>query len=101
MSHDSDVAANNNQLGHQTMAATTTGLPPLHGHQGQPNQQNPLADTLSALTADPNFTAALAAAITSLIGNSHQNSAPNNNISQNVNSNNNPSVTTSNNNNSH
>ncbi|KAL6954857.1 hypothetical protein U1Q18_047613 [Sarracenia purpurea var. burkii] len=31
-------------------------------------QQNSLADTVNALTADPNFTAALAAAISSLIG---------------------------------
>lgn len=42
----------------------------------QPNQQVSLADTVSAITADPNFTAALATAITSIIGGSN---SPNNN----------------------
>ncbi|CAN4103520.1 unnamed protein product [Withania somnifera] len=37
-----------------------------------PSNHNPLADTVNALTNDPNFTAALAAAITSLIGNNGQ-----------------------------
>lgn len=45
-------------------------------HHSQPQQQhNSFADTLSAataaITADPNFTAALAAAITSIMGVSH------------------------------
>ncbi|CAI9784421.1 unnamed protein product [Fraxinus pennsylvanica] len=70
---------------------------PVAMHQGQQNQ---LADTMYTLAADPNFTAALAAAITSLIGNSHPNNA--NNIATNVaattTSNNGGSVTTSNNN---
>lgn len=64
------------------------------GQQSQPaSQQNPLADSLAAATAaiaaDPNFTAALAAAITSIIGGAHQN---------NVNSTNNAQTTTSNSN---
>ncbi|XP_027062546.1 probable WRKY transcription factor 31 [Coffea arabica] len=86
MSQDSDAA----HLGHQVPQ-----LPPLH--QGQ---QNPLADTVTALTADPNFTAALAAAITTIIGNPQSTHAANNsslNITTNT-SNNNGSVTTSNNN---
>ncbi|KAL3509814.1 hypothetical protein ACH5RR_029215 [Cinchona calisaya] len=89
MSQDSEAAAAH--MGHQLP-------PPLH--QGQ---QNPLADTVTALTADPNFTAALAAAITSLIGNSHSNNATNSNIpnittTTGTTSNNNGSVTTSANN---
>lgn len=79
------------QLGHQVPQ-----LPQFH--QGQ---QNPLADTVTALTADPNFTAALAAAITSLIGNPHSTNAANNNnpnTTTTTASNNNGSVTTSNNN---
>ncbi|KAG6785234.1 hypothetical protein POTOM_010964 [Populus tomentosa] len=67
------------------------------GHQSQPalqqGQQTALADSLttatSAIAADPNFTAALAAAITSIIGGAHQ---------TNINSINNVQTTTSNNN---
>lgn len=44
-----------------------------------PSNHNPLADTVNALTNDPNFTAALAAAITSLIGNSGQSNNGTNN----------------------
>lgn len=49
-------------------------------HQGQQQHSQPssFADTVSAITADPTFTAALAAAITSIIGGS---SHPNNNSS--------------------
>ncbi|OAY33078.1 hypothetical protein MANES_13G068100v8 [Manihot esculenta] len=53
----------NNKLGHQSQAAA------INQQQGH---QNSLADTVTAATAaiaaDPNFTAALAAAITSIIG---------------------------------
>ncbi|XVF20991.1 hypothetical protein REPUB_Repub12eG0052100 [Reevesia pubescens] len=56
---------------------------PQLGHQLQQGQQNSFSDTVNAATAaiaaDPNFTAAVAAAITSIIGNSHSNSVPNNN----------------------
>ncbi|XP_021274893.1 probable WRKY transcription factor 31 [Herrania umbratica] len=56
---------------------------PQSGQQLPQGQQNSLADTVSAATAaiaaDPNFTAALAAAITSIIGSSHPNNVPNNN----------------------
>ncbi|CAH9082276.1 unnamed protein product [Cuscuta europaea] len=53
-------------------------------HQQQPRMQPPMyADTLSAataaITADPNFTAALAAAITSIMNGSQPNNASNNN----------------------
>ncbi|VVA17585.1 PREDICTED: probable WRKY mRNAion factor [Prunus dulcis] len=69
------------QLGHQQQP----------GHQGQ--QQNSLADTVTAATAaiaaDPNFTAALAAAITSIIGNAHPNNNSNNGTNPATNSNNN------------
>ncbi|TKY53991.1 WRKY transcription factor 6 [Spatholobus suberectus] len=52
----------------------------------QPSQQVSLADTVSAITADPNFTAALAAAITSIIGGVNpNNNANNNNTSSNPN----------------
>lgn len=84
-SQDSEAA----HMDHQVLQ-----LPPLH--QGQ---HNPLADTVTALAADPNFTAALAAAITSIIGNSHSNNATHNNPNiTTTTSNNNGSVTTSANN---
>uniref|UniRef100_A0A5B6ZKV7 Putative WRKY transcription factor 31 n=1 Tax=Davidia involucrata TaxID=16924 RepID=A0A5B6ZKV7_DAVIN len=73
-----------NQLGHQT-------------------QENLLADTVTAITGDPNFTAALAAAITSIIGGGHHpNNVSNNNtnIATTTTSNNNGSVTITSNNNS-
>lgn len=86
MSHDSHEAAANQLLGNQS------------AHQ---EQQNPLADTVTALTADPNFTAVLAAAITSLIGNSHPNAAANkihNNVTTSTTTTT-PNTTTPNNNN--
>ncbi|KAK8517815.1 hypothetical protein V6N12_016655 [Hibiscus sabdariffa] len=56
---------------------------PQMNHQLQQGQQNSLADTVNAATAaiaaDPNFTAALAAAITSIIGSSHTSNVANNN----------------------
>ncbi|XWS47423.1 hypothetical protein CRYUN_Cryun14cG0150800 [Craigia yunnanensis] len=56
---------------------------PQLGQQLQQGQQKSLADTVNAATAaiaaDPNFTAALAAAITSIIESSHPNNVPNNN----------------------
>ncbi|KAM7492356.1 hypothetical protein LguiA_035277 [Lonicera macranthoides] len=70
------------QLGHQQ--------PPMH-HHAQPNS---VADTVTALTADPNFAAALAAAISSIIGGS-QNTVATTPTTRN----NNGSVTKSNNNN--
>lgn len=55
----------------------------LQHHSHQPQQHTSFADTLSAataaITADPNFTAALAAAITSIIGSSHPTTTTNNN----------------------
>lgn len=58
----------NSQLGHQVAAVQL--------HQ---TQQANLADSVSAataaITADPNFTAALAAAISSIIGGAHPNNA--------------------------
>ncbi|KAM2653189.1 hypothetical protein EV2_024859 [Malus domestica] len=61
------------------------------GHQSQPGQQQgSLADltaATAAIAADPNFTAALAAAITSIIGNAH----PNNDVA-------NPATNSNNNN---
>ncbi|KAK2970764.1 hypothetical protein RJ640_015913 [Escallonia rubra] len=80
------------QLGHQPQL-----LPQMH--QAQPSS---LADTVTALTTDPSFTAALAAAISSIMGGGSQ---PNNVANTNPNvttttttSNTNGSVTTSNNN---
>ncbi|KAE8725476.1 Aspartic proteinase A1 [Hibiscus syriacus] len=53
----------------------------LSGHLAQNQMRgHPVANTAAAITADPNFTAALVAAITSIIGNSHRdNSGGNNN----------------------
>ncbi|KAK1396117.1 WRKY domain-containing protein [Heracleum sosnowskyi] len=70
------------QLGNQAL-----GLPPMH-NQSQPGT---MADTVNALTSDPNFTAALAAAISSIFGGaSHANN--------NTNTNANVTTSTSNNN---
>ncbi|KAJ9560922.1 hypothetical protein OSB04_006082 [Centaurea solstitialis] len=73
------------------------GVPPLH-HQGA--SPAALADTVTALTADPNFSAALAAAISSVFGagGGGGGSQPNNGNVTATNSNNNGSATTSNNN---
>lgn len=73
------------------------------GQQSQPaSQQNPLADSLAAATAaiaaDPNFTAALAAAITSIIGGAHQNNINSTNNAQTTTSNGNGNITISNSN---
>ncbi|PHT43190.1 WRKY transcription factor 6 [Capsicum baccatum] len=66
-----------------------------------PSNHNPLADTVNALTNDPNFTAALAAAITSLIGNPGQsNNGTNNTPATTTTANNNNGSVTSNGNNS-
>ncbi|XP_042478174.1 probable WRKY transcription factor 31 [Macadamia integrifolia] len=62
-------------------------------HSQQPPQaaQPSLADAVSAataaITADPNFTAALAAAISSIIGGAHQSNSNNNNDNSNNNNN--------------
>nr|WCL15201.1 WRKY7699 [Atractylodes chinensis] len=77
------------------------GIPGLH-HQGA--SPAALADTVTALTADPNFSAALAAAISSVFGGGGGGSQPNSGGNTNngnvttTNSNNNGSATTSNNN---
>lgn len=81
------------QVSHQDIIEAAQ-LPPHHSQQ--PQQQHPsFADTLSAataaITADPNFTAALAAAITSIIGGSHPN-----NTSTTTNNNTNVNTTSSN-----
>ncbi|KAK5819875.1 hypothetical protein PVK06_024906 [Gossypium arboreum] len=74
---------------------------PQMSHQHQQGQQKSLADTVNAATAaiaaDPNFTAALAAAITSIIGSSHNNNVANNNganLTSATNSNGNVTTTT-------
>ncbi|XP_059661091.1 probable WRKY transcription factor 31 [Cornus florida] len=76
---DKEAAA---QLGQQL--TTSSSLPPLH----QTTQQNSLADTVTAITADPSFTAALAAAITSIIGGGGN---PNNSTNMNTTTSNNNS----------
>ncbi|KAL3821020.1 hypothetical protein ACJIZ3_006925 [Penstemon smallii] len=81
MSHDMD----------QGVHQLSPTLPPMH--RGQ------LSDTVNALANDPNFTAALAAAISSLIGGSYPNNGDNNtNDVVDTTSNNDESGTTSNNN---
>ncbi|XP_077252479.1 putative WRKY transcription factor 31 [Tasmannia lanceolata] len=54
-----------------------------------PPQPPSLAHTVSAITADPNFTAALAAAISSIIGGNNNNTATTSNNNSNSNNNNN------------
>ncbi|KAI3457344.1 hypothetical protein Pfo_014007 [Paulownia fortunei] len=81
------------QMSQEMDHGTNQLSPPLPSiHQGQQNQ---LSDTVNALATDPNFTAALAAAISSLIGGPNPNNGNNNAT---ITSNNNGSVTTSNNN---
>ncbi|KAE8701335.1 dienelactone hydrolase family protein [Hibiscus syriacus] len=68
---------------------------PQMNHHPQQGQQNSHADIVNAATAtDPNFTAALAAAITSIIGSSHTNNVANNNDVNPSITNNNGNVTT-------
>ncbi|KAK4439364.1 WRKY transcription factor 6 [Sesamum alatum] len=66
--------------------------PQLHQPQAHPLFSDTLSAATAAITADPNFTAALAAAISSIIGGSHQN-----NTNQST-PNNHPNVNTSNSN---
>ncbi|GLJ45049.1 hypothetical protein SUGI_0948270 [Cryptomeria japonica] len=58
-----------------------TAATPMGFNNGQSAQHPSLADTVTALTADPNFTTAIAAAITSLLQNNN-NANPNANNSQ-------------------
>ncbi|KAG8385765.1 hypothetical protein BUALT_Bualt03G0079300 [Buddleja alternifolia] len=94
MSHDGNINDAAQLQGHVSQH------PQLHQPQPQPQPQAHQfsADTLSAataaITADPNFTAALAAAISSIIGGSHPNN--NNNNQSSPNNNNNANVNTSN-----
>nr|XP_043620649.1 WRKY transcription factor 6-like [Erigeron canadensis] len=87
MSNDNEISGISTQL---------LGLPQLY-HQGA--SPGTLADTVTALTADPNFSAALAAAITSVFGGGSQpeNNGGSANYNGNV-TNNNGSATTTNNN---
>ncbi|KAK7320361.1 hypothetical protein VNO77_29770 [Canavalia gladiata] len=57
-----------------------TKLSALHESQGMDTVPS-FANTLNAITTDPNFTAALVAAITSIIGTSHSNTNATNNTS--------------------
>lgn len=76
------------QLAHQSP------LPPLHQAQ-QPTFSDTVNAATAAITADPNFTAALVAAITSIIGGGHPNNNNNNNTTT---TNGNANITTSNSN---
>ncbi|GAV73212.1 WRKY domain-containing protein [Cephalotus follicularis] len=72
--------------------------PPQQLHQAQhPSLADTVTAATAAITSDPNFTAALAAAITSIIGGAHQNGNTNTNTTNNSNAN----ITTSNNNSNH
>ncbi|KAJ6680471.1 WRKY TRANSCRIPTION FACTOR 36-RELATED [Salix purpurea] len=86
MSHDTEAS----RLGQQSQPASQQG------------QQNSLADSLTAATAaiaaDPNFTAALAAAITSIIGGAHQNNINSTNNAQTTAINSNGNISNSNSN---
>ncbi|KAE9594700.1 hypothetical protein Lal_00043100 [Lupinus albus] len=75
---------------HQVGSSQVPPLAPRTNLQIQPNQQQPsLADTVSAataaITADPNFTAMLAAAISSIIGGAHGNNNNGDNNNPNIN----------------
>lgn len=104
LSQPQNLPINNNNNNNPSAAAAAALLPQIFGQalynqskfsglqmsqemEHQPNNQlphqGPLADTVNALTTDPNFTAALAAAISSFIGGSN----PNNNAGSTSNNN--------------
>ncbi|KAL0286191.1 UNVERIFIED_CONTAM: WRKY transcription factor 6 [Sesamum angustifolium] len=85
MSQESNDAA-------QLQGQQSSQHPQLHQPQAHPLFSDTLSAATAAITADPNFTAALAAAISSIIGGSHPN-----NTNQST-PNNHPSVNTSNSN---
>ncbi|KAI8558276.1 hypothetical protein RHMOL_Rhmol04G0078300 [Rhododendron molle] len=66
------------QLFGQAIHSNQSKFSGLHMSHDAVQQQNSLAETVNALTADPNFTAALAAAIGSLIGGGQPNNNGNN-----------------------
>ncbi|KAK3021736.1 hypothetical protein RJ639_046082 [Escallonia herrerae] len=69
-----------NQLGHHAPALQ------LHQQQNNPSYADTLSAATAAITTDPNFTAALAAAISSIIGGTHPTNSSNNNNNNNSNS---------------
>eukprot|EP01018_Ginkgo_biloba_P017324 Gb_23334 [translate_table: standard] len=65
-----------------TMPPNSAATVPRFQGQQQPSLVDTVSAATAAITADPNFTAALAAAITSIINNNNANPNPNPNLSQ-------------------
>ncbi|XP_038880815.1 probable WRKY transcription factor 31 [Benincasa hispida] len=84
LSHE--MGANSSHLGHPQITQPATPVQP-----GGASFADTLSAATAAITADPNFTAALAAAISSIIGGAHTNNNSNTNTTNNT--------TTTNNNN--
>ncbi|KGN49486.2 probable WRKY transcription factor 31 [Cucumis sativus] len=84
LSHE--MGANSSHLGHHQITQPASPAQP-----GGASFADTLSAATAAITADPNFTAALAAAISSIIGGTHSNNNSNTNTTNNTTTNNNGS----------
>ncbi|CAH1448254.1 unnamed protein product [Lactuca virosa] len=74
----SGLQLSNNELSNQVLQYQQTAPPQHHQSQPHPSFGHSLSAATAAITADPNFTAALAAAITSIMGGNGSTISPKN-----------------------